>query len=296
MSDRIKVSTIELQFKSLSYSDGGRPPVAAQSQLHPPGCTLFVHFCGPNIGTHFKILIIVFAFLFILTGCYESHLAIPVTPPPSACAVFAEARWQEFGFGVDSPEDVATTVASLWGIDKEEVLIDKLSNSGRQVRWWDDNNRLGYVAQFGAERQLTFVRGSWSIPEPTSFFIIDCLGPPDYYEYNPWIAPEGEGVNVGFWYLEKGFVVESWVTLWFSQPPEAITPGFRMKMFRVVEPGTPGDKVPNKDLIGEDPDERARVLCRLRPWPGSLESTELEVRGATCHWEFDKEGEPGGEG
>ncbi len=45
MRDRIKVSTIGLQLKSTSCSDQSRP--------HPSGCTLFLPFRGPNIGTHY---------------------------------------------------------------------------------------------------------------------------------------------------------------------------------------------------------------------------------------------------
>ena len=56
MRDHIKVSAIAHRLTSTSCSDGGRPPVADQSQPYLSGYTLTFPFRGPDIGTHHENL------------------------------------------------------------------------------------------------------------------------------------------------------------------------------------------------------------------------------------------------
>ena len=233
------------------------------------------------------------AFLFILAGCYASPPEIYATPPPLSCAAFTESRWQEFGFGVDSPDDVVSTVVRLWDIDKDEVLLEKLSNSQFDTIWRDGNARLGYSAYFRANRQLTKVTATWGNPQPAFGQVLDCLGPPEYYQAFYRQEPEARSLNLGLWYLEKGFVVGGNSIHYLAPPPEALMPGFRMDYFIVIAPGTPEQMVPNVYTVGDDPRVREHGLCRLRPWPGSIDTMEIEEWSAPCNWQFGPDGETG---
>ena len=67
MRDHIKVSTIAHRQKSTSCSDQGRP--------HPSGCTLFLPFHGPVIGTHYSRVFLILQPRFRWTEEKEKNLA-----------------------------------------------------------------------------------------------------------------------------------------------------------------------------------------------------------------------------
>ena len=127
-------------------------------------------------------LTLILVWMVILSGC--------TLPPPStlpfSCSSFTESLWEEFRFGVDSPDDVVSTVARLWGIEREHVQVN-LTASGEDVLRvrWRSITTIGvlgeYLAWFQDDQKLGKINVKWGNPRPTLSQTIDCLGFPDHY-------------------------------------------------------------------------------------------------------------------
>ena len=241
--------------------------------------------CISSRGRH--ALVIALALFFSLTACYvpESPI-VEGTPPPFSCARLTESHWAEFRFGVDSPDDVSATVSRLWHIDKDQIHFQPLVKEKLLVTWPGDTNVIlnaRYSALFREERQLTKVDVRWdrSRLPPTLAQVIDCLGFPQYYEavYTPGAGEAPYQLRLALWYTKKGLVVIHESFHHIDQLP-AIHLKQQMNSFTVVAPGDLEQMVPNAYTIGDDPDVQAYGLCVLKPWPGSIEATEVEsLRG-----------------
>lgn len=227
-----------------------------------------------------------FALLFICVGCFAPQpVVIPGTPPPFSCARFTEPHWEELIFGVDSPDDVAATVARLWNIDKEQVRVPptEMAEANLTVKWAGDvNARMGetYSALFRRDRQLTHVEVRWGVSRtpPTLAQVVDCLGFPQYYE-SVYTAGAGEAAfrqTLGLWYTEKGLVVNHTSFHNRVQVP-AVHPNQMMDSFIAVAPGPPEQMVRDVYSLGDRPSVYTYGLCVLRPWPGSIGTIEVEV-------------------
>lgn len=223
-------------------------------------------------------------FLFVLTGCYEIP---PGQPQPFSCDRFGEAYWEAFRLGADSPDDVVATVVRLWSMDKENIQIE----DGHDL-WidWSDSIETGLGAQYSAlfreERRLTRIAMYWNQedPLPSIVQVLDCLGPPQYFEAFYQMEPEATAIVVGLWYVEKGIVVEGYSAHRLALP-SAIQPEFRMTSSIVVAPGSPEQMIPNVYTDGDDTKIQAYGLCRLRMWPsGAIEAIEIEEWSAPCNW------------
>ena len=78
--------------------------------------------------------------LFILTGCYAGdRQLLQCTPRPFSCASFTESFWEEFRFGVDSPDDIVATVTRLWNIGNDQIRIEPEVRVVR-IEWRADFN------------------------------------------------------------------------------------------------------------------------------------------------------------
>ncbi len=227
--------------------------------------------------------------LFFLTACYYS----PGPPQPFSCARFGESYWEEFKFGVDSPSDVIAIVIRQWGLDKDKVHLDDTYQGPDilEITWSDDIGvGLGanYSAVFRSEPQLLHVNVWWAQdhPRPALVQVIDCLGTPQYYDAYYQQEAEGQTLVLGLWYMEKGFVVNGSSSHLLALP-SAIQPEYRMKSFTVTTPGSPEQMVTNANRNSDDPDIQGAHLCRLRPWPGSLEEIDIEAWSTPCNWQPD---------
>ena len=118
--------------------------------------------------------------LVILTGC-----TLPPVPRPFSCASFTESRWAVFRFGVDSPDDVVSTVARLWGIERDQVQFMLTISEEVYMARWRSSTIVGaggaYEASFQEDQKLGKISVTWGNPRPRLYQIIDCLGFPDHY-------------------------------------------------------------------------------------------------------------------
>ena len=227
--------------------------------------------------TGWSQLLLVFALLAFLSGCYglpsDTPATIPGTPPPFSCTNFLESRWREFRFGVDSPDDVALTASRQWGVDKEQLTPYEMTHGLSRFGWSDNNREIFYTALFRKKQLQKFeVRFD---PPPTLAQVLGCLGPPEYYASYEETDIEKFGFDLSLWYLEKGIVVQH-VSFYSLVSPTADLPAQRMENLFVVAPGTLEQMVPNVYTMGFLPSVQAWGLCILRPWPGLIEAIEIE--------------------
>lgn len=216
---------------------------------------------------------LLFAFLLhvILTwfGVYQ-------TPPlPFLCTKFTETYWAEFNFNVDSPDDVASTVSRLWGIEK-----DRLSDYGNGVDWSSIklNRPLGFYTAWFRDGILQKIDVKWTLlPTPSLSQAVDSLGAPEYCIVYYGIAPEAVNINLDLLYPEKGIVVRfvsPFTSPFRPEPPQEFHPYMRIRELAVVAPGTPEQMVPALYSIG-DVGGYVDNACLSKRWPGSIEAMEI---------------------
>lgn len=214
--------------------------------------------------------------LFILTGCYSDNPVTAIgTPPPFSCDNFTESYWQEFRFGVDSPDEVIETAIRLWDTDREQIILYEAARDDvLQVTWEDSKEERVYSARFreGKFHQISvrFKLGR----KPTLAQVIDCLDFPEYYA--AYVAPDIEDrFTIGLLYLEKGFDI---LHVSFGSPPKSTTdfPARLINILFVVAPGPLEQMVRDVYSYGHLPSVHAWGLCVLRPWPDSIEAIEIE--------------------
>ncbi len=229
-----------------------------------------------------------FTSLITLSGCFDfpKHATSPLQrgsprrtdigprPAPRLCSYFRDAIWQEFGFGVDSPDEVIYTATSLWK-SVNESRIELWEPYGGEANWavvWQARNDgvlARYLAEGGKRRKLVSVRVDMN-PQPSLAQIIACLGAPQ--SHSATLTQDNELLlTLSLWYPEKGFVVYGFSYDAHVQST-AFQPGFRMDSFSVVSPGSLEERV--SDLHHWS--ARAYILCTYRPWPGSIEAIEVE--------------------
>ena len=103
---------------------------------------------------------------------------------PFSCANFKETYWAEFNFGIDSPTDVASTAARLWGIDLDNIKVDeRMWGTVTNVSWLDRKiyGTSGVFSSSIREGVLIKFEVGWQYPTPTLSQAIDCLGEPEHY-------------------------------------------------------------------------------------------------------------------
>ena len=211
----------------------------------------------------------------LLSGC--------TLPPPStlpfSCSSFTESLWEEFRFGVDSPEDVVSTVARLWGIEREHVQVN-LTASGDEV-WnvrWRSSATVGalgeYLAWFQDDQKLGKIRVKWGNPRHTLSHTIDCLGFPDHYSAFYDVSGEVEYVHLALLYTDNRIIVRHEAPSGSPDSPD-IHPDMRMDRFIVVAHGPAEQIVTDMYSYGYEVRYHARAVCLLKPWPGSIEAMEI---------------------
>ena len=201
-----------------------------------------------------------------------------VAGPPESfpCSIFEESQWQEFGFGLDSPTDVISTVERNWTSGRLQIWSDSSDHSNRFVIWQDfgDEYDIQFSALFRKEQSLFQIHAQW-YPEPTLAQVVECLGYPDYYEANYAQGVEYPMLSLAFWYLKRGIIIEQ-VSFHYQEQPPTIDAEYRIGRFLVVAPGEREEMVVNAYKLVDDPDLLVYGLCVLRPWPGSIEALEVE--------------------
>lgn len=232
--------------------------------------------------TDLNRLLLVVLLLFVFSGCSDRPAIVVGTPTPFSCEKFSESLWAEFRFGADTPDDVVTTVATLWEINESEIRrIELLGREPLEIAWSGFEGDLTYYAQF---RQGRLSKFAVTLSQPLTLAqTIGCLGTPEYYEAHLWQGTESPVMEMNIWYQNKGLVVRHTSFPTFVRQ-SAISPAQWMDSYTVVAPGTLEQMVKNAYNRGEDPAVQARGLCLLRPWPGSIEKMEVEsfLKGYRC--------------
>ena len=211
----------------------------------------------------------------ILSGCYpEMPATASGTPPPFSCGNFTESYWQEFRFGIDSPDDVIVTASRLWKIDADDFTVNESSRHDfLWVVWKDRKGERLYSAGF---REGQFHRVSVSFQpghRPTLAQVINCLEVPEYFA--AYEGHEDTGLDLSLSYPVKGFEI---VHISTKPPPQSTTdlPLRLMNKLFVVAPGPPEQMVRDVYSYGHLSSVHAWGLCVLRPWPGSVEAIVVE--------------------
>ena len=224
------------------------------------------------------------AIVFIVAGCtVPPPPPAPSTPRSFSCASFTESHWGKFRFGVDSPDDVVATAASLWGIERNQVharmklegelVGDEVSN----MRWWSDatvGSGGHYQTWFQNDQKLAKIRVEWGYPKPTLAQVIDCLGPPEHYIAFFDNGPHGIYLSLALLYPDFGIVVRHFDIVWRYEPLK-IHPNKRMGLFVVVPQGTAEQVATHMYKYGLEDRNHAHAVCLLKPWPGSIEDMEI---------------------
>lgn len=245
----------------------------------------------------------------ILTGCHlypsvpQRPVTIKGTPEPFPCAHFANAHWKQFGYGVDTQEDVIAAVGRLWGIEREGFHSPASDNFNPLPRlswevadvgvryfaifyedgplkefdfqtapyWQEDNTRVGLPR---TPEEIATQTGSY----PTMRQIIDCFGAPDYYSAY-WLQDiEDSMLNLALWYVDQGLVFSH--SAWGQHHRRPLPPPFPHELsmhFATMLP--PGDVATMVNVhYGTDYGGKRKeyVLCVIKPWPGSIEAMAVE--------------------
>ena len=213
-----------------------------------------------------------------LAGCVSPPPPPRLTPyPPFTCDSFTESYWQEFRFGVDSTDDaddIVAKVVKLWDLDSARVQIEPMSEKGVVIQWqveFHDGADPRYSAHFHEDSKLSSVFFMWWNRKPTLAQVIDCLGFPEHYAAYYDRGVEARALKVDLWYGEKGFVVRGFSFHGQDQPP-LIRPEYQMRTFTATAPGDLERMISTM----YDPKVLDRILCPIRPWPGSIEAIEVE--------------------
>ena len=210
--------------------------------------------------------------LVMLTGC-----TLPPVPRPFSCASFTESRWAVFRFGVDSPDDVVSTVARLWGIERDQVQFMLTISEEVYMARWRSSTIVGaggaYEASFQEDQKLGKISVTWGNPRPRLYQIIDCLGFPDHYIafFDPF---EVTYLSLALVYADTGIVVRHNAIVGSSESAR-IHPHLRMERFVVVPPGTAERVVTDMYSHGYEVRDHVYSVCLLLPWPGSIEAMEI---------------------
>lgn len=207
-----------------------------------------------------------------LTSC----TTLPPIPAPTSaqfsCQKFDQDLWKEFRFGVDSPDEVRTTAATLWRIAPEQIGLDPKADDFVRVSW--EVNGDQYSALFREDRRLVKVDVYWDRVRPTLAQITECLGFPEQYQavYQQKQLPE---LSIDLWYVEKGIVVGGYSYHRQDQPPE-IGSNYPTRGFTVVAPADVAQMVPNVYTAGDRPGIQAYALRLLKPWPGAIKAIQVD--------------------
>lgn len=211
----------------------------------------------------------------ILTGC--------TLPPPStlpfSCSSFTESFWEAFRFGVDTPDNVVSTAARLWEIEREHVEV-ALTASGEvsSVRWRSIATvgpQGKYLAWFRDDQTLGKISVNWGNPRPTFSETVDCLGLPDHYIAFYYYSGEAKYLSLSLLYMGKRTIIRHDNPSWSGEALR-IHPDMRMDRFIVVAYGSAEQAISDLYSYGyEVASEQAQALCLLKPWPGSIEAMEI---------------------
>ena len=207
--------------------------------------------------------------IFLLAAC-----AHPL-PLPFSCANFKETYWAEFNFGVDSPTDVASTAARLWGIDLDSIrVVEQQRRAVTNVGWLDRKiyGTLGAFNSWIREGVLIKFESLWQYPTPTLSRAIDCLGEPEHYIAFTVVAPDNPFLHLDLVYPDRGIVVH----YFGGYTAEPIHPDMQIVYMSVVASGATEEVVQATYSIGAfERQQFGYATCLLKAWPGSFEAIEV---------------------
>ena len=202
----------------------------------------------------------------------------PLVPRSFSCASFTESLWEEFRFGVDSPDDVVSTVARLWEIERDQVQFMLTISEEVYMARWRSSTIVGaggaYEASFQDDQKLGKISVTWGNPRPTLSQIIDCLGFPDHYIAFYDQTVEALYLSLALLYADNGIVVRHYAFSGSTEVPR-IHPDMRMERFVVVPPGTAERVATDMYSYGNEVPRHVRSVCLLEPWPGSIEAMKI---------------------
>lgn len=202
----------------------------------------------------------------------------PQPPPPFSCSSFTMSHWQEFRFGADSSEDVAATVAKIWGIGKNQMEFELVIDDAVHYMSWRADMVIGQRGLYGAwiedGQRLETIAVEWGYPLPTLSQIIECLGVPDSYAAFYALQGEVDYLNLTLLYPEIGIAVSHFAGSWTSESPK-IHPDMKMQKFVVIPANTAEQMVTGMYNYGLEDELDAASACLLNPWPGSIDALEI---------------------
>ena len=227
------------------------------------------------IRAHGRRVTLALLLILVVAGCDHPP------PLPFSCSNFTESYWAEFGFGVDSPAEVASTVSRLWGVNRDKVSVEE-NMSGTDSRvFWMDRKIYGTLAGYGSwfrEGVLIKVEALWRYPNPTLSQAIECLGAPEYYVAFDAPGPEVPILTLALVYPEKGIAVhyEGLYPPDWSPEKSPLHPNTRIRSMSVVSPGTTEEVTHVVYSMGVSAHRlNVRFACLLKPWPGSVEAMKI---------------------
>lgn len=225
--------------------------------------------------------------LVILSGCtLPPPPPLPQSPratrPSFSCTSLTESYWRDFKFGVDSPDDVVATAASLWEIEREQVQFMLTISDEISSMWWRSDAIVGsggvHEAWFQDDQKLAKINVEWGRPKPTLAQVIDCLGTPDHYiAFYDQGRPEYVYLSLALLYTDSGIVVRYFNPVFLFTPP-TIYAGMQMDRFVVIAPGTAEQMVSVMYSYGVEIPVHVRSVCLMKPWPGSIEAMETATK------------------
>ncbi len=237
---------------------------------------------GVRVAIPFAFLLI----LFLMCGTYL------LPPLPFPCANFTETYWSEFNFNVDTPDEVASNVFRLWGIENSKLdRYEDIWGNLIGLRWLSIrlNKPFGFYTAWFREGVLQKIDVEWTpLPMPSLSQAVECLGAPGYYIVYYGMAPDGHNINLDLLYTEKGLVVRYvslFTTFLMPELPEEFHPRMRIEGLAVVAPGAPEQMVPAVYSTGNVGGGYVHNACLSKPWPGSIEAMEIVPRQEfiSCH-------------
>ncbi len=221
------------------------------------------------IRAHGRRVTLALLLILVVAGCDHPP------PLPFSCSNFTESYWVEFGFGVDSPAEVASTVSRLWGVNRDKISDEEERTRTVSALFWIDRKIYGKLAGYGfwfREGELAKVEAIWRYPNPTLSQAIDCLGEPEHYI--AFVTPVAHSaiLTLDLVYPVKGIVVHYFDLYTTDQ----IHPYLRIRKMSVVAPGTTEEVVQVAYSIGVSDHQLYRhSACLRKPWPGSFEAIEV---------------------
>lgn len=211
-----------------------------------------------------------------LTTCSSVLWPSPTTQPVSVaeCSVTTASTLRELMKNDDTIANMSEEIIMRYELTADELMVETSEHYVRYT-WGYQEDRYRIYKRDG-EKYLGYV--FFENTDPPLSQIIACLGEPEWYssEYGP--LHELFRFNLILYYPEYGLVAYS-SQLLPRQREIVITENLNASELRLTPPATIEDVI---SFLFFTPEGAQTRLERLRPWPGSLETTIETIRANYC--------------